>query len=335
MGGYRDRMQPAAAPLVVSLPAGFRARSGTAADAGAYLAIVQRVDLACCGESTSTLEECLDDITSPTLDAQRGSVVIEGAHGTVVAVMNCFNELAHGRGLFADTFIDPQLDAPVADALADALVAAARAYAAAIASTLPGIAPLVKTGLYANDRAFRGALERAGFEQHRVHWRMRIDHAAVVQPVPLPAGVTLRGHTGDGADWATAHSVLNAAFADYYDFHPRPFDVWLEEMTSAIHSIELWGFACIDGLVVGACVRNLRYASNGFGYIAGLGVLREHRGRGIAKALLADAFAADARAGLSGTLLHGDSTNPTGAMRLYEQMGMRADREYLAYRLGS
>lgn len=326
-------MHPAVVSLLPPLPSGLTSRVGSAADASAYLEIVRRVDLACCGESTSTLEECLDDITSPTLDGQRGSVVVEGSTGAAVAVMQCFNELAHGRGVFADTFIDPQLDAPVADALADALVLAALRYADAIAATLPDTRPLVKTGLYANDRAFRGALDRAGFEQHRVHWRMRIDHDPATPPVAVtPSGVTIRPHTGSEADWAIAYEVLNTAFADYYDFHARPYDVWMEEMTSALHEVGLWGFADTGNAVVGVCVRNKRYASNGFGYIAGLGVLREHRGRGIAKALLAHAFAEDARAGLVGTLLHGDSTNPTGAMRLYEQMGMQADREYLAYR---
>ena len=325
-------MHPAAITLLPALPAGYSARSGGATDVDAYLAIVQRIDQACVGESASTREECLDDLTAATLDDQRGCVVVEGPGGEAVAVMNCFNELQHGRGLFADTFIDPEVSPVVADQVADALVATAKAYAQSICDGLPGVQPLVKTALYANDRAFRGALERAGFERHRVHWRMRIDHGSAPVPITLPRGVRLRSHDGSEGDWRSAHLVLNTAFADYYDFHPRPYATWMEEMTSPLHRVDLWRFATVDDVVVGACVRNLRYASNGFGYISALGVLSEHRGRGIAKALLADAFTADAAQGRRATLLHGDSTNPTGAMGLYEAMGMQADREYLAFR---
>lgn len=319
--------------LLPSLPAGITARTGGAADAPAYLGIVQRIDLACCGESTSTLEECTDDLTAPTLDEQRGSAVVLGVDGAPIAVLNCYNELRHGRGVFADAFIDPQLAPALGDAIADALVTGAIRYTDGIAATLPGVPALVKTGLYANDRAFRGALERAGFEQHRVHWRMRIDHDGHPIQSPLLSGMEIRGHDGTEADWRTAHTVLNTAFADYYDFHPRPYEQWRTDMTSALYVLPLWRFACAGDEVVGVCLRNLRYASNGFGYISALGVLREHRGRGIATALLRDAFIGDATDGMVGTLLHGDSTNPTGAMRLYEQVGMHPDREYLAYRL--
>lgn len=45
------------------------------------------------------------------------------------------------------------------------------------------------------------------------------------------------------------------------------------------------------------------------------------------------AFAQDQQSGLTATVLQGERTNPTGAMGLYQSVGMRADREYLAFRL--
>jgi ribosomal protein S18 acetylase RimI-like enzyme len=59
------------------------------------------------------------------------------------------------------------------------------------------------------------------------------------------------------------------------------------------------------------------------GYVSDLGVLPEARGRGIAKYLLRTAFAADARAGRTGTILHVDTNNVTPALGLYESVGMR------------
>jgi ribosomal protein S18 acetylase RimI-like enzyme len=61
------------------------------------------------------------------------------------------------------------------------------------------------------------------------------------------------------------------------------------------------------------------------GYIGRLGVITAARGRGLAKYLLRDAFALDSAAGLSGTILHVDTGNPTPAVAVYESVGMRAD----------
>lgn len=319
--------------LVQGLPTGYRSRQATAADAEAFCEVVRRVDLACCGESSITIDECLDDLTTALCDAGSGNAIVTNTSGSVVAVMNCFNELAHDRGLFADVFIDPRLPSGEAEGIAAALVDAATAYGRDIASTLPNDQPVLKSATYANDRAFIAALKRAGFEQHRVMWRMRVDHVEPRPPVTPPAGVKFRNHDGSDADWHTAHRVLNTAFADYYDFHEQPFDVWFKRLTGPLEELAWWRFATVDGEIVGGCIRNRRYAAEGMGYLATIGVLREFRGRGIARALLLDAFAQDQQLGFSATVLQGDSTNPTGAMSLYESVGMRADREYLAYRL--
>ena len=59
------------------------------------------------------------------------------------------------------------------------------------------------------------------------------------------------------------------------------------------------------------------------GFVDDLGILPFARGRGIAKYLLRTAFAADIKAGRTGTVLHVDSNNATGALALYESVGMR------------
>jgi ribosomal protein S18 acetylase RimI-like enzyme len=52
-------------------------------------------------------------------------------------------------------------------------------------------------------------------------------------------------------------------------------------------------------------------------------VLKEARGRGAAKALLAEYFADTRRRGRTAAILHVDGANATGAVRLYESVGMR------------
>jgi ribosomal protein S18 acetylase RimI-like enzyme len=64
------------------------------------------------------------------------------------------------------------------------------------------------------------------------------------------------------------------------------------------------------------------------GWVGELGVLRSHRGRGIATALMGASFAAFARRGLPRVRLNVDSDNLTGAVSLYERVGMRVESSY-------
>jgi len=57
-------------------------------------------------------------------------------------------------------------------------------------------------------------------------------------------------------------------------------------------------------------------------------VLRSHRGRGIATALLQESFAEFERRGLPRVRLNVDSDNLTGAVALYERVGMRVVSSY-------
>ena len=59
------------------------------------------------------------------------------------------------------------------------------------------------------------------------------------------------------------------------------------------------------------------------GYVQNVAVLESARGRGIARLLFQQAFAADARRGRRGTILHVDTNNPTPALGLYLSVGMR------------
>jgi ribosomal protein S18 acetylase RimI-like enzyme len=74
-------------------------------------------------------------------------------------------------------------------------------------------------------------------------------------------------------------------------------------------------------------------ATRGFteGYTDLLGVRRDYRGRGIARALLADAMRRFAAAGLDKASLDVDSENPTGALSLYIRMGYSAVNQSMAW----
>lgn len=318
------------ADRVSNLPFGYRARRSTLGDADAYCATVRVIDIECCGETNTTLEECTADLANPRLDNGAGAVAVERPDGTPVAFANCFNELHSNRGLFLDVFIDPR--DPAAVVIGDALVSAAVDYAREIAADFPDTEPFIRTGLYANDDAFRAALDAHGFAQSRILWRMRIDHAQPVGATSAPNRFSFRDFDGDEHTWKMLHGLMMDAFIDYHDFRPQPYDDWREYWTQSTAEPAWWRLAFFGDDLVGACLCGRRFETAGFGYIDQIAVLKAHRGNGIGRALLLDAFHRNQQRGLHGTLLHGDSTNPTGAMVLYESVGMRPDREYLAYR---
>ena len=86
----------------------------------------------------------------------------------------------------------------------------------------------------------------------------------------------------------------------------------------------------IGGAAVGACawVHDEPYA-----YIATLGVMPDSRRRGVATALLRHAVADVAARGYPGVSLSVDAENATGAVALYERIGMRVRRELHAFEL--
>ena len=70
-----------------------------------------------------------------------------------------------------------------------------------------------------------------------------------------------------------------------------------------------------------------------YGYIGTVGTLKEARGKGIGTLLLRTAFSEFHGRGHRKVTLGVDSENGTGAVRLYESVGMSAVRDWPLYEL--
>lgn len=141
---------------------------------------------------------------------------------------------------------------------------------------------------------------------------------------PLPEGLELAGVTE--ADARDFHSTIDESFADHWEHHGRPFEEWWATR-SADPDLDLsWWFVVRDGHRSVAAIRNVP-ARNGGVYVATLGVLRSHRGRGLARALLLHTFARAWDAGMPRVSLGVDATSPTGATALYRSVGMGVELE--------
>jgi mycothiol synthase len=163
-------------------------------------------------------------------------------------------------------------------------------------------------------------LTEAGFHEARTLWRMRRELTGDLPEPIWPLGVTVRPVDLD-RDGREVWHVVMTSFAGTYGSHPRPYDDWVllalgggYDVVCAVERDDLVGVATTG-------------PRGGDGHVGQLAVLPEHRGRGLALALLHECFRRDARTGYSATTLTVDGENST-ARRLYEKAGMRVTKEY-------
>jgi mycothiol synthase len=149
-------------------------------------------------------------------------------------------------------------------------------------------------------------------------------------PGTVPAGVRIRRY--EDADERGLFEVNEASFADHWSFRPMSFENFNEELHGEDWDPSLVFLADTNGQTVGHVVAFLFETC---GYVAMLGVLKDWRGRGIAKALLRRSFAELASRGMREVRASVDAQSAHGAVALYEGVGMAVCRRYDIFDLGT
>ncbi len=176
-------------------------------------------------------------------------------------------------------------------------------------------------------------LRAAGFEFVKRYARMKRHLTGSEQPPELPAGITIRNvDHHDDADMRTFHRILETAFSELPDYMPFDYDSYQARL-AALPSIvwDEWFIAEVDGVPAGIVQSSGQSDEQNEGWVKNLAVAKEFRGRGLGGLLLRTAFATYARKGRVAAGLGVDMTNPTGAYRLYESVGMRPAYEADVY----
>ena len=183
-----------------------------------------------------------------------------------------------------------------------------------------------RAGGYITDPAYLSILRSRGMSPARRFYRMSIDSDSPLVPdvaPPLPPGVEIVP-VRDDATRRIVYEVDQASFAEHWGHTEYPYDAWIafwEAMPSWFDPDDWW-LLTVDGTPAAICLLDDRKASQGQGYVDVLGVLKEFRGRGLAQLLLRRAFVHYRDLGRRATLLGVDATNTTGAVALYEKVGM-------------
>jgi mycothiol synthase len=285
-------------------------------DAGVLQQYLAARSVALMGLHQYSLEGVGDFLRNPQLDLATDTwlVSVDGTIAGTAAVVHrpdCLGiELTSADRAVADWLFDRALDR-VAEATRDA-----------------GLGEqLVRIGVLGADELVAELAAARGFRHETSIQRMKIEHTGPLdRPVPQD-GVVVRSGAPDEETRRTAYRLIVETFEGQPSASPPEYEKWVEAREarstfswSQLTVLELDG----EPVAIREFDRNFVNSDN-CGYIGRIGVLARARGRGLAKFLLRDQFAIDAAAGLSGTLLHVDSSNPTPAVGLYLSVGMRPD----------
>jgi GNAT superfamily N-acetyltransferase len=160
--------------------------------------------------------------------------------------------------------------------------------------------------------------EARGYAEGWTSWVLELPAGRSIAPQPLPDGYTIRD-VAPGVDDEVAFWLVEDAFNEWPERQPSTLADWAAG-TIRRPGFEPWQLRLVvdgSGTPVGSAYTIL---AGDCGYVDQLAVRKDHRGRGLARALLADAFERARARGAARSELATDSR--TGALDLYQHVGM-------------
>ncbi|TWV55773.1 GNAT family N-acetyltransferase [Streptomyces misionensis] len=297
-------------PSAPRWPSGYHGRSATAADTAAVHRLVGAYERALHGRVTTGAERVAADLDLSGREPSCDAVLVHDRAG---------NPAAWGwvRGRRATVHVHP-------DHRGRGLGGCLLAWTEARARHLGGdrLAQTVSD----EDAAATALLRSGGYARLVTEWLLEIAlPAAPAVPEP-PAGITVRAFRP--GDEEAAYRLTEDAF-DEWQQRRKTYPEWARHTVGrSTFTPAASPLAFADGELVGALL-SLDAPDGGEGYVERLAVHRDHRGRGIARLLLHEAFRAFHHRGRRACTLwtHSD----TGALPLYQHLGMTVRRSSTVY----
>ena len=161
-------------------------------------------------------------------------------------------------------------------------------------------------------------LESLGYRVRWTSWVLQLPEGAAIPDRPLPAGYAVRAATEE--DWPAAFTVNEDAFLEWSERERDTFETWQSQVVRR-PGFEPWHLRVVTDPAGDVVAMALLQLHDGQCFIPRLATRVDQRGRGLAQALLVDAFAVARQHGATRFELSTDSR--TGALGLYEKVGMR------------
>ncbi|WP_200305399.1 GNAT family N-acetyltransferase [Streptomyces adelaidensis] len=303
-------------PHPTALPPGLTVRPATLDDAERVCALLNEIDVLEIGRAETEVAEVRADLKHPEADLERDSWLL--FDGDRLVGYGLMWDESGGERIDMDHYALPGQPLGALH-LFDLMEARAAERAAANGAERAVVHLHLNIAPTTDLDALRG---RGWRTVRRYHVMDR--SVSPTEPLPTPPpGVTLRPCATE-PDRRQAHALLQAAFADHFDFQPRTYEQWLDDIDAETVDWSLVWLVRVDGLGDAAALRS-RNDRTGMAWIAGIGVLREARGRGLGSLLLRHTFGHYASLGRDRIGLGVDTDNSTGALSLYERHGMKLD----------
>ena len=304
-----------------SLPDGYAIRPASFEDLDGVAEMLLADDLADTGQSDFDADFLRDQWSSPGLDLSVDAWVVTDPRSTIVGHANVAPD---GDGkLKSWGLVHPDhRGRGIGSVLLD------RIEARAAERVEPGSGS-VFTAVTDVDAAGAALVGSRGFERVRSFRHLQLDlDGPPLEPGEPPPGIEINGIEPE-RDLVRIHAIFVEAFREEWGYRVIPFEEWSSlEVETTSYDPSLWLLATDGDEAVGA-LSGVVWGDRG--WVGELGVRKPWRGRGIASALLRRAFATFASRELPRVMLNVDAANPTGAVRLYERLGMRTVRGWDVY----
>ena len=208
-----------------------------------------------------------------------------------------------------------QIDASVADGVEPAQRTDLMRWGIGLSQAAGAVAAQVWCGRGHGDEP-----EQLGMERVRPWWRMDL---SLELELPEPAGVAgyalHDGHDVGAGSWAPVH---NGAFADHWRFSPRTEE---ELMAGRPAALSLMAMTAAGSPAAVTLCQIEAYTADPrpqpVGIVGSVGTLPEHRRRGLANWLVAEALLRLRQGGACHASLYVDGLNPTRAFDGYRKLG--------------
>ena len=200
----------------------------------------------------------------------------------------------------------------------------------------PDLRVAPRSGAEAHNKAGLALFDVLSWNLIRSYYRMVVDLDSAPDVPAFPEGITVRPYDPE-TETEEVYRTFVDTFKDHFGFVEEPFEKGLAEfkhnnIDEPGYDPRYW-FVAMDGNeMAGICLcRPEDTEDSEAGWVGKLGVRRAWRKRGLGNALLKHAFAAFYADGKKRAGLGVDAGSLTGALKLYEDAGMRVDRQFNQY----
>ncbi|MCO5177286.1 MAG: GNAT family N-acetyltransferase [Thermomicrobiales bacterium] len=309
----------------MEIPNGFSIRRPDLSDAEVIAALINARSRSEIGVDLTDTDEVLRELGDPTRNRSDDNWLIIAEDGTLAAQLQLYEYPPFTTFGFDGDVHPAHTDRGLGRYLLETIEARARREAHRAPA---GEQVLLQTRVSSVATSAQALLSSVGYAHTRNWRRMEIDATIAPEQTRAVDGITIRTLTR-GVDERPLWETMEAAFADHWGYAPMPFEEFMYYEIDGVSDFDpALFFLAMDGdqIAGAATCHPSRGGDTTLGWIGGLGVRREWRGRGIGRQLLLTAFGEFHRRGHSRVGLHVDGSSLTGADRLYERAGMHEVR---------